>query len=124
MAMLRHRAEAPQTRRACASRFFQREPSDELIYRDELDRLADADATLRIAYTLTRAQPLDWRGYRRRIDREMLAENLAPLGERPITYVCGPTPMVESAANHLVALGYSPNDILTERFGPSGAGGS
>ena len=54
----------------------------------------------------------------------MIAENLAPLGDMPITYVCGPTPMVESAANLLVSLGCPPYDVLTERFGPTGAGGA
>ena len=35
-------------------------------------------------------------------------------------YVCGPTPMVESVATQLVELGHAPQDILTERFGPTG----
>lgn len=123
MAMLRHRAaSANDAARGSALLLFSARSADELIYREELDRLADSDASLRILYTLTRMQPADWRGYRRRIDRDMIAENLAPLGEKPITYVCGPTAMVESAANLLVSLGCAPNDILTERFGPSGAG--
>lgn len=124
MAMLRHRATAAQqSSRSRALLLFSARSVDDVIYRDELDRLAAADATLRVSYTLTRTQPASWRGYRRRIDREMIAENLAPLGAKPITYVCGPTPMVESAANLLVSLGCPPDDVLTERFGPSGAEG-
>jgi ferredoxin-NADP reductase len=124
MAMLRHRAATPgDGSRSPALLLFSARSVEELIYREELDRLAARDARLRIAYTLTRAQPVDWRGYRRRIDRDMISENLAPLGDTPIVYVCGPTPMVESAANLLVSLGHAPNDILTERFGPSGTGG-
>jgi ferredoxin-NADP reductase len=40
--------------------------------------------------------------------------------ERPLAYVCGPTAMVEDTAEGLVALGYSPQRVRTERFGPSG----
>jgi ferredoxin-NADP reductase len=34
--------------------------------------------------------------------------------------VCGPTGFVEEAAHLLLSLGHSPDDIKTERFGPSG----
>jgi ferredoxin-NADP reductase len=121
MAILRHRAAGMPG--APALLLFSARSAEDLIYRKELDRLAAGDDSLRVAYTLTRTQPRDWPGYRRRIDREMIAEVLASLGERPTIYVCGPTPMVESAANILVSIGAPPTDILTERFGPSGAGG-
>jgi ferredoxin-NADP reductase len=35
-------------------------------------------------------------------------------------YICGPTALVETAANALVRLGLPPERIRTERFGPSG----
>lgn len=35
----------------------------------------------------------------------------------PLTYICGPTAFVETAAAGLVALGYDPGRIRTERFG-------
>ena len=35
-------------------------------------------------------------------------------------FVCGPTPLVESAAEALVGLGPRAGQIKTERFGPSG----
>jgi ferredoxin-NADP reductase len=41
----------------------------ELIYRDELMRIA-ADGEIDIRFTLTREQPPSWRGYARRIDRD------------------------------------------------------
>jgi ferredoxin-NADP reductase len=34
--------------------------------------------------------------------------------------VCGPTPLVEAAAEALVGLGLAPSQVKTERFGPSG----
>jgi ferredoxin-NADP reductase len=93
---------------------------DEIIYRDELMRLAAYDE-FDIRFTLTREQPKGWRGYRRRIDPELLAEIAWPPSQRPLVYVCGPTGFVEAAASALVALGDDPARIRTERFGPTGA---
>jgi len=94
--------------------------SDDVIYREELERLADQLPGLEVRYTLTRAQPPGWRGYARRVDREMLAEILWQAGEHPLTYVCGPTGFVESVASNLVELEHEPDRIKTERFGPTG----
>jgi ferredoxin-NADP reductase len=69
---------------------------------------------------LTREQPDGWRGLRRRIDRTMLQEiGFAP-EQQPRIFICGPTPLVESAARDLRDLGHPPHLIKTERFGPTG----
>ena len=88
----------------------------EVIYRDELVRI-DADEAIDIRFTLTRERPPGWRGYARRIDRELLAEVTWPSSEQPLAYVCGPTGFVERAANELVAIGHEAGRIRTERFG-------
>jgi ferredoxin-NADP reductase len=88
---------------------------DDVIYRDELERPAPG---LEVVYTLTRQQPESWTGYARRVDRELLA---AAAPEEPaLTFVCGPTPFVETVAQALVDLGRDPLRIKTERFGPTG----
>jgi ferredoxin-NADP reductase len=92
---------------------------EEVIYREELERLA-ADGSLRVVHTLTRSQPPGWSGYRRRIDAAMLADVDGPLQNGSLAFVCGPTPLVESVASHLVTLDYAPQRVKTERFGPSG----
>jgi ferredoxin-NADP reductase len=69
---------------------------------------------------LTRSQPADWTGLRRRIDTAMLTAVAWPAAKRPLIFVCGPTPLVESAAESLVQLGHEPARIKTERFGPTG----
>jgi ferredoxin-NADP reductase len=118
MAMLRHRAaqhSAVPTRLLYSSRAF-----EEIIYRQELSQLATADPTLMVTHTLTRRQPPQWNGYRRRIDRAMLAEVAWPPSERPMAFVCGPTSLVESVATALVELGHEALLVKTERFGPSG----
>jgi ferredoxin-NADP reductase len=118
MAMVRHRA--TQASRIPTHLLCSWRTGEDVIYRDELARLAARGDGLQVTHTLTRSAPRDWRGYTRRIDREMLAEVLAGPGARPMAYVCGPTPMVESVATLLVSLGHTPARIRTERFGPTG----
>jgi len=89
----------------------------ELIYRDELDGYHYG---VEITYTLTREQPAGWTGYARRVDRALLAEIAWPAGKDPLAYVCGPTNFVETVAGALVALGYEPGRVKTERFGGTG----
>jgi ferredoxin-NADP reductase len=93
---------------------------EEIFFREELERLAETNGHIAVTHTLTRARPEGWTGYARRIDAAMLAEvGFAPERE-PLTFVCGPTPLVESAATALVGLGHDPARIKTERFGPTG----
>jgi ferredoxin-NADP reductase len=118
MAMLRHRAargSSVPTRLLYSSRSL-----DDIIYRHELDELAASRDGLEVVHTLTRVQPAAWSGYRRRVDKEVLAEAAWPPDQRPLAFVCGPTPLVESVAELLVAFGHEPDRIKTERFGPTG----
>ena len=93
---------------------------DEVIYREELERLATEQPELDVVYTLTRGQPEGWTGYARRVDGELLAETAWPAHESPLAYVCGPTSFVEAVAEGLVGLGYPPKRVKTERFGATG----
>jgi ferredoxin-NADP reductase len=118
MAMIRHRAatgsEVP-TRLLYSSRSF-----EEIVYRKELGDLAARDGSLEVVHTLTRSGPEGWGGYDRRIDAEMLAEVAWSPDERPLAFVCGPTPLVEAVADALVELGHDPARVKTERFGATG----
>jgi ferredoxin-NADP reductase len=118
MAMIRDRhlsgSRAP-TRLLYSSRSF-----EDVIYREELDRLVAAGDGLDVRHTLTRVQPPGWTGFARRVDRAMVEQVAWPAGQGAIAYVCGPTPFVEAVAELLVGLGYSPQAIKTERFGPTG----
>jgi ferredoxin-NADP reductase len=124
MAMLRHRAAAlpgADARHAVPARLlYSSRRWDDVIYRDELATMATEDPALQVTHTITREPPSGWTGFRRRVDRAMLMEVAWPPAERPRIFVCGPTPLVESAASELVALGHDPALLKTERFGPTG----
>jgi ferredoxin-NADP reductase len=118
MAMVRHRAAAGS--HVPAVLLYSSRTREQVIYFDELDRLAAAPDGLTVVHTLTRSQPPGWIGYARRIDGPMLAEVLPTSGPSLQVFICGPTLLVESAAEGLVGLGLTPSQIRTERFGPTG----
>jgi ferredoxin-NADP reductase len=118
MAMLRHRAATGS--QVPARLLYSARTLDDVIFREELERLAAAGDGLTVTHALTRAQPTGWSGYARRIDAVMLEEVGWRPGERPLAYVCGPTRLVEAVAGQLVALGHDPGRVRTERFGPTG----
>jgi ferredoxin-NADP reductase len=89
----------------------------DLIYRDELAARHDG---VEVCYALAREQPPGWTGYTWRVDRPLLAETAWPSGKNPLAFVCGPTSFVETVAGGLVALGYQPGRVKTERFGGTG----
>ena len=113
MSMIRSSSESTPIRLLYSSRTL-----EDVIYRQELD--ARAGDRVEIFHTLTREQPPGWAGYARRIDAEMLREVAWPSAEQPHVFVCGSTRFVDVAADGLVALGYEPLSIRTERFGATG----
>jgi ferredoxin-NADP reductase len=118
MSMLRHRDR--RNLLAPALLLYSSRSLEDVIYRQELDQMASRDPGLDVVNTLTRIQPAGWKGFRRRVDKEMLAEVCFPPGRNPAIFVCGSAPFVETVSQNLVGLGYEPLTIKTERFGPSG----
>ena len=118
MAMLRHR----EASRAVvgATLVYSSRSWEEIIYREELDRLTSGPDGPRVTPTLTRSQPPGWTGYARRVDGPMLAEVAWPPSDMPTAFICGPTPFVEAVASALVLLGYPAPKVKTERFGLTG----
>jgi ferredoxin-NADP reductase len=116
MSMLRHRgaeSSSIDTRLLVSARAW-----EDVLYRDELARRS-REQGLQISYTLTRVRPAGWSGFDRRVDADILTKVGPSAAERPVTFVCGPTAFVESAADALVLLGHSPGSIHAERFGPT-----
>lgn len=94
--------------------------TQDILFKERLEAWRRDDPALALSVTLTRSAPTDWTGYRRRIDAAMLRDVSFEMSDMPLAYVCGPTTMVEAAADALVRVGYPAERIRTERFGPSG----
>jgi len=85
----------------------------DVIYREELDQY---EGSAEVRYTLTRSQPRGWGGFSGRVDDAMLARVAWPGGQRPLAFMCGPTPFVEAVAELLVTRHYPASRVKTERF--------
>jgi len=116
--MIRHRANEGST--VPTRLLYSSRTLGDVVYREELDRLAAVKDGLEVFHTLTREQPAGWSGYARRVDDELLAETAWPPENEPLVFVCGPTGFVEAVADGLVRLGHAPERIRTERFGATG----
>jgi len=89
-----------------------------VIYVDDLKELAESDDVgVRLVYTREAPEGEPRVG---RIDADLIEQLAFKPAESPTTYVCGPTPFVETVADLLVAAGHDPARVRTERFGPTG----
>jgi ferredoxin-NADP reductase len=117
MAMMRHHANMGST--SAMQLVYSARTLEDVIYRDELNTLADSGHRA-VTLTLTREASPEWTGYRGRVDTDLLGEVGWPPPVRPRCYVCGPTPFVEAVSVALVGLGHEAAQVKTERFGPTG----
>jgi ferredoxin-NADP reductase len=107
MAMLRHRR---RTMPDLPMRLvYSVRTAEDVIYADELGD----DALL----TFTREPPEGWSGHRGHIDSELIAEAGIESG---VGFVCGSNGFVETGSQLLLAAGFEPHEVRTERFGPTG----
>ncbi len=141
MSIIRRRATLDSSPRMLL--MFSVRTEHDILFRQELERMAHEDADFDLTITLTRAVPEGWTGETRRIDAQMIdtafdaatgktrlreagtgtpeaakaAPNPAgqPFGR---AYICGGTGFVESIASYLLETGMDYDDIRTERFGP------
>jgi ferredoxin-NADP reductase len=83
--------------------------AEDVIYADELGD----DAVL----TFTRRPPEGWTGHTGRIDSSLIADAGIDSGT---AFICGTNGFVETAAGLALGAGFRPEQIRTERFGPTG----
>ena len=117
MSMLRHHAALGSD--AAMHLVYSARTAADLLYREELEKLAD-DRHRAVTITLTREGDTAWDGRRGRVDASLLDEVGWPPSVGPHSYVCGPDTFVEAVANELVGMGHDPQNVKTERIGPTG----
>ena len=115
MCMLRHRRLSGST--VPMALLYSVRTRTDVIYRDELSALAQADPRFTLRLTLTRDTAPGWAGAIGRIDLPIVQSMLAALGGDVDSFVCGGDAFVEAAAGLLVQAGQPPEAIRTERFG-------
>lgn len=127
MSMLRQRVESDVAASVPAVLLYSSRTDQHIIYRDQLAEMDSRDSKLAVLHTLTRHQPPGWTGQRRRVDLELMRdaadtlELLDPESDGEVVcYICGPSDFVENSAQFAVELGMSPENVKTERFGPTG----
>jgi ferredoxin-NADP reductase len=118
MAMARHRARVgPES---TALLVYSARTWDDVVYRDELLRLAASDPNFALALTTTREPRHRPQDFDRRLDRALLRELLASWGRAPRhVYVCGANAFVEAVTSDLVLEGIPARAIKAERYGVS-----
>jgi ferredoxin-NADP reductase len=119
MAMLRARAISGSSTPARLLYSLRRPAS--MIYADELRKLA-ASGGLELTPVYTREAPPGHSRPPGRIDADIIKTATFPPEAELTTYVCGPTPFVETVADLLITAGHDPARVKTERFGPTGDG--
>jgi ferredoxin-NADP reductase len=108
MAMMRHRRRAMPDVTMCL--IYSVREADDVIYADELGN----DAVL----TFTRSAPDGWQGHTGRLDQELISEQASPF-RAGLAFLCGTNGFVETASQLLLEAGLPPQQIRTERFGPT-----
>ena len=117
MSMLRAHAAAASTTPARLLYSVRRPTS--VFYVPELKELA-ASEDVEITFAYTREAPAGEERPPARVSADLLNAVAFQPEDEPTTYVCGPTPFVETVADLLVAAGHDPARVRTERFGPTG----
>jgi ferredoxin-NADP reductase len=115
MSMLRFHAELGSA--APMRLIYSARTEGDILYREEIAALSGDPRDVLV--TLSREPSPAWSGRRGRIDRELLSQFTDAASGDVLCFVCGPTPFVEAMADTLVALGIRPNNVKTERFGPT-----
>ncbi len=94
--------------------FYSNKTQDNIIHRKELDEFEQKG--VKVVHTLTREpEDSDWSGYRKRLDQDMLKENLKDLKNKTY-FICGPPQMVNSVVDMLKRLGVPGKKIILEEW--------
>jgi len=89
--------------------------SSDLIFREELDRMAAGPLDLRVTYVLS-APPEGWDGESGRVDADLLRRCAVDELPEHMYFICGPDPMMDAVEKALLELGVPLDDIHSERF--------
>ena len=97
-----------------SSSFTARGTGTSVVYRRELEAL-QGEMRLTIVWVLSNPGA-DWKGERGYITPELLKRHLPAQFRRYQYFMCGPTPMMDAAEEHLATVGVPISRVHSERF--------
>jgi ferredoxin-NADP reductase len=89
---------------------------EDLIFAKEIVKLERRNPKLHVTVTISGNAGIDWRGFRGRINKELLTQTVPDLISRRI-HLCGPPPMMDAVKAILAEIGVPQEQIKTELFG-------
>jgi ferredoxin len=98
---------------------YSNKSQEDIIFREEIERLEKQHDNLHVTFTLTRGGP-NWSGRAGRIDATLLRERVPYLASLPV-FICGPEPMLTTMRELLPAIGVPDAQIHFESFGTARA---
>lgn len=87
---------------------------EELLFKDELEEIANANPRVRCAFTVTQPAPDNWAGHTGRIDAELLQAESVDLDA--LFFVCGPPAMIRGMIGILRDMGVPRAQIRYEQW--------
>lgn len=95
---------------------FSAQTQHDILYRDELEHIADEHDNFSLIVTLTREpQDSDWSGPRGRLDEELL-KDVIPDRHHADCYICGPQGFVASVTDLLADIGVVEEHVHKEKW--------
>jgi glycine betaine catabolism B len=88
---------------------------EEIVFRDELEKLTERNPMFRVVHTLTGAAPGDWTGATGRISPGLIQKSTTGL-KNPLYYLCGTPQFVQDQLALLADLGVAVADLDWELF--------
>lgn len=87
---------------------------EDIVFGKELKKIQKENPNIKIVFTLTKADK-NWDGYSRRIDKEMILDEIPDFKER-IFFTCGPPKLVDNMVKLLEEIKVDKEKIKKENF--------
>ncbi len=85
-----------------ATVIYSAKTEDEIIFRKELDEIAEKNENIKVVYTVTRDK--NWKGYAKRVDEEMVKAEVPGYADRSC-YICGGEKFMTATADLMGKMG-------------------
>ncbi len=96
--------------------FYSSRTPEEFVFHEEMSELERKHPQLSVIFTATRCTDPSWKGFRERINADMIKRCVSDWKERQY-YLCGPEEMVKNIVDMLLSMAISKEKIKAEQWG-------